>query len=71
MNERCKWEDYPILFACYKNNSEIVKLLTEYANQKNMTLTLNDKNENGDYPLYEACYHDNSRYCKIINGICQ
>jgi len=29
---------FPLLWACFNNNPEIVKLLMDYAHQKNITL---------------------------------
>ncbi|OUM63345.1 hypothetical protein PIROE2DRAFT_10130 [Piromyces sp. E2] len=51
--------DYPLLTVCENNGIETVKLLMEYANQKNIILELNDANIIGWYPILWACYHNN------------
>jgi len=44
---------YPLLETIIKNNSEMVKLLMEYANKNRTILKLNEKDNDGNYPLFK------------------
>jgi len=48
------------------NNTEIIKLLIEYANNKNITLELNEKDKNGYFPILEATFKNNIEIVKIL-----
>jgi len=43
-----------------------VKLLIDYANQKNITLILNNKDKNGEDPFLSACKNNNSEIVKLL-----
>jgi len=57
--------EYP-LYAISRNDIEIFKLLIEYANQHQIILELNEKNENGYYPLLEAIDYNNIDIVKLL-----
>ena len=58
---------HPLLEAIYYNNNiEIVKLLIEYANQHQIILKLNEKDEYGWYPLLRAIYNNNIEIVKLL-----
>ncbi|KAG4084471.1 hypothetical protein H8356DRAFT_1298918, partial [Neocallimastix lanati (nom. inval.)] len=47
INEQNKIGNYPLLWATYKDNIEIVKLLIDYANTNNIVLKINE--QDNDY----------------------
>jgi len=43
LNEKNKNGNYPLLFSCFQNNIEMIKLLVSYANKNDTILELNEK----------------------------
>jgi len=57
VNEKDNNGDYPLLSACRNNNSEMIKLIIDYANENKIKLKINEKNNNGLYPPFCEQYY--------------
>jgi len=57
---------YPLLKAIENDNIEIVKLIINYANENNIILQLNDKDDSGFYPILSAIIKDDLEILKLI-----
>ncbi len=53
-------------FAIFKNNIEMVISLINYANEKDIILEINNKNEKGNYPLLNAIVNNNIELIKLL-----
>jgi len=49
----------PLLMAVYEEKYDMVKLIMDYANKKNIILKINDKNKYGYFPLLVAILNNN------------
>jgi len=66
INKKNDYGNNPLLYACGKNNIEIVQLLIDYANKNNIILELNEKDKDGNYPLLYACYKNNIEMVQLF-----
>jgi len=56
----------PLLYACSKNNIEIIKLLIDHAEKNIIILDLNEKNCHGEYPLFWTCIVNNIEIMELL-----
>jgi len=66
LNEKDFQKNYPLLYAAQNNNTKIVKLIIDYANNHNIELNLNKKNDYGKYPLLYAIKNNNIEMVKVL-----
>ncbi|KAL6631931.1 hypothetical protein U3516DRAFT_887388 [Neocallimastix sp. 'constans'] len=66
MNEKDKDGHYILLEASKNHNSEMIKLLIDYANNNNIILEMNEKDKNGNCPLLEASKYHSSEMIKLL-----
>ena len=59
LNDKSENGDYPLLWACYNENIEMINLLIDYANKNNIILKLNGKQNKENYPFHWACWNNN------------
>ena len=66
INEKNKYNCYPLLFATAKNNIEIAKLLIEYANKNDIVLEINEKSKDGNNLIFWAIDRNNIEIFKLF-----
>ncbi len=65
LNEKDIFGYYPLDLAINDNNTKIVQLLIEYANQHQIILELNEKGHEG-YPLLKAISENNTKIVQLL-----
>ncbi|OUM60456.1 hypothetical protein PIROE2DRAFT_13764 [Piromyces sp. E2] len=58
--------NYSFFDACFTNNVEVIQLLIDYANNNNIVLNINEKDNYGDYPFFMACMIDNIKMVQLL-----
>jgi len=56
--------------AFENNNTELTKLIIEYANKNDILLSIKEANQYGKYPPFRTFFHNNVEMIKIINKLC-
>lgn len=67
INKINRYGNYPIFNAIENNDKELVKLIIDYANDKNIILNIEERcNDNNNSPIILAISNNNTEITKLI-----